>query len=106
MEKKFGLQKCGHKEKSNYGINLSIILMLLTIYGVGKSQCDRSKVLELTDVDYITHFLIYGIMYSELVYFGVLGTNISKDAAFYALVCLRIQPLFSLMLSNNWAFKE
>ena len=38
----FELQKCGHTEKSNYGLNLSIILMLLTIYGVGKSQCDRS----------------------------------------------------------------
>ena len=31
------LQKCSHTEKSNYGLNLSIILMFLTIYGVGKS---------------------------------------------------------------------
>ena len=38
----FELQKCGHTEKSNYGLNLSIILMFLTIYGVGKLQCDRS----------------------------------------------------------------
>ena len=37
------LQKCGHTGKSNYGLNLSIILMFLTIYGVEKSQCDRSK---------------------------------------------------------------
>ena len=29
-------------KKSNYGLNLSIILMFLTIYGNGKSQCDRS----------------------------------------------------------------
>ena len=36
--KNFELQKCGHTEKSNYGLNLSIILMFLTIYGVGKSQ--------------------------------------------------------------------
>ena len=28
--------------KSNYGLKLSIILMFLTIYGVEKSQCDRS----------------------------------------------------------------
>ena len=34
---------CGHTEKSNYGLNLSIILMFLTIYGVEKSQCDRSN---------------------------------------------------------------
>ena len=39
----FELQKCDHTEKSNYGLNLSIILMFLTIYGVGKSQCDRSN---------------------------------------------------------------
>ena len=39
--KKFELQKCGHTEKSNYGLNLSIILMFLTIYGVGKSQCEQ-----------------------------------------------------------------
>ena len=38
----FELQKCGHTEKSNYGLNLSIIFMFLTIYTVGKSQCDRS----------------------------------------------------------------
>ena len=31
--KNFELQKCGHTEKSNYGLNLSIILMFLTIYG-------------------------------------------------------------------------
>ena len=37
------LQKCGHPGKSNYGLNLSIILVFLTIYGVEKSQCDRSK---------------------------------------------------------------
>ena len=30
-------------EKSNYGLKLSITLMFLTIYGVEKSQCDRSK---------------------------------------------------------------
>ena len=36
------LQKCGHTGKSNYGLTLSIILMFLTIYGVEKSQCDRS----------------------------------------------------------------
>ena len=30
--------KCGHTEKSNYGLNLSFTLMFLTIYGVGKSQ--------------------------------------------------------------------
>ena len=36
------LQKCGHTGKSNYGLKLSIILMFLTIYGVEKSQCDRS----------------------------------------------------------------
>ena len=29
--------------KLNYGLNLSIILMFLTIYGVEKSQRDRSK---------------------------------------------------------------
>ena len=38
----FELQNCGHTEKSNYGLNLTIILMFLTIYGVGKLQCDRS----------------------------------------------------------------
>ena len=38
----FELQKCGHTEKSNYGLNLSIMLMFLTIYGVGKSQCDSN----------------------------------------------------------------
>ena len=43
--KNFELQKCGHAEKSNYGLNLSIILMFLTIYGVGKSQCDHSKLM-------------------------------------------------------------
>ena len=41
--KNFELQKCGHTGKLNYGLNLSIILMFLTIYGVEKSQCDRSK---------------------------------------------------------------
>ena len=41
--KNSALQKCGHTEKSNYGLNLSIILMFLTIYEVGKLQCDRSK---------------------------------------------------------------
>ena len=41
------LQKCGHTEKSNYGLNLSIILMFLTIYGVGKWQCDRSTLQRL-----------------------------------------------------------
>ena len=41
--KNFELQKCGHTEKSNYELNLSIILMFLTIYGVGKSQCDDSN---------------------------------------------------------------
>ena len=41
--KNFELQKCGHTGKSNYGQNLSIILMFLTIYGVEKSQCDRSN---------------------------------------------------------------
>ena len=41
--KNFELQKCGHTEKSNYGLNLSIILMFLTIYEVRKLQCDRSK---------------------------------------------------------------
>ena len=40
--KNFKLEKCGHTGKSNYGLNLSIILMLLTIYGVEKSQCDSS----------------------------------------------------------------
>ena len=40
--KHFELQKCGHTEKSNYGLNLSIILMFLTIYGAGKLQSDRS----------------------------------------------------------------
>ena len=40
--KTFELQNCGHTENSNYGPNLSIILMFLTIYGVGKLQCDRS----------------------------------------------------------------
>ena len=40
--KNFELKKCGYTEKSNHGLNLSIILMFLTIYGVGKSQCDRS----------------------------------------------------------------
>ena len=40
--KNFELQKCGHTGKSNYGLNLSIILMFLTIYGVEKSQYDRS----------------------------------------------------------------
>ena len=32
----FELQKCGHTGKSNYGLNLPIILMFLTIYGVKK----------------------------------------------------------------------
>ena len=32
-----------HTGKSNYGLNLSIIFMFLTIYGVEKSQCDSSK---------------------------------------------------------------
>ena len=41
--KNFELQKCCHIGKSNYGLNLSIILMFLTIYGVEESQCDRSK---------------------------------------------------------------
>ena len=41
----FELQKCGRTEKLNYELNLSIILMFLTIYGVGKSQCDHSKCL-------------------------------------------------------------
>ena len=41
--KNFELQKCGHTEKSNYGLNLSIILVFLIIYGVGKLQCDRSN---------------------------------------------------------------
>ena len=36
-------KKCGHTGKSNYGLKLSITLMFLTIYGVEKSQCDRSK---------------------------------------------------------------
>ena len=40
--KNFELQKCGHTGKSNYGLNLSITLMFLTIYGVEKLQCDRS----------------------------------------------------------------
>ena len=38
----FKLQKCGHTAKSNYGLNLSVILTFLKIYGVGKSQCDHS----------------------------------------------------------------
>ena len=41
--KNFELQKCGHTGKSNYGLNLSIILMFLTFYGVEKSQCDHSN---------------------------------------------------------------
>ena len=41
--KYFELQKCGHTEKSNYGLNLSIISKFLTIYTVGKLQCDHSK---------------------------------------------------------------
>ena len=42
--KNFELQKCGHTQKSNYGLTLPTILMFLTIYyGVGKSQCDRSQ---------------------------------------------------------------
>ena len=41
--KNFELQKCGHAEKSNYGLNLSIILMFSIIYGVAKLQCDCSK---------------------------------------------------------------
>ena len=34
--KHFELQKCGHTDKSNDGLNLSIILMFLTVYGVRK----------------------------------------------------------------------
>ena len=41
--KNFELQKCDHTGRSNYGLNLSIILKFLTIYGVGKSQCDHSN---------------------------------------------------------------
>ena len=43
--KSFELQNCGHTEKSNCRLNLSFILIFLTIYGAGKSQCDRSKAL-------------------------------------------------------------
>ena len=42
MGKNFELQKCGHTGKSNYGLNLSIILMFLTISGVEKSQLVQS----------------------------------------------------------------
>ena len=41
--KHFELQKCGHTEISNYGLSFSIILLFLTIYGVGKLHCDRSN---------------------------------------------------------------
>ena len=57
--KNFELQKCGHTEKSNYGLNLSIILMFLTIYGVEKLQCDRSNEMFILD------FLLKGLLILE-----------------------------------------
>ena len=45
--KKFELQKCGHTEKSNDGLNLSIILMFLTIYGVGNRSVTAAMVAAL-----------------------------------------------------------
>ena len=49
----FELQKCGHSGKSNYGLNLSIILIFLTIYGLEKSQCDGSNGLNSRCKDHV-----------------------------------------------------
>ena len=38
------MQKCCHTGKSNYGLNLSIILMFLTIYGVEKRSVTAATI--------------------------------------------------------------
>ena len=62
--KNFELQECGNTGKSNYGLNLSIILMFLTIYGVEKLQCNRST--SVTNYFLFGRYFNYGIRFHKL----------------------------------------
>ena len=47
--KNFQLQKSGHTGKSNYGLNLSIILMFLTFYGVENRSVTAANIIMINN---------------------------------------------------------